>query len=98
MEVHFGAVGWGRLNSYESRCIYRAESTLHKSPGCIHVHYLPGRGRWRRIGIREPYIDHQILELDAVIEASTTIEQERSMDGSYVRIIQRIRGPGTGRR
>lgn len=31
------------------------------------------RGR-RRIGRREPYIDHQILELDAVIEASTTKE------------------------
>ncbi len=36
----------------------------------LHPH---ARGR-RSIGRREPYIDHQILELDAVIEASTTKE------------------------
>lgn len=36
----------------------------------LHPH---ARGR-RRIERREPYIDHQILELDAVIEASTAKE------------------------
>jgi hypothetical protein len=36
----------------------------------LHPHT---RGR-RKIGRRKPYIDHQILELDAVIEASTTKE------------------------
>ena len=43
--------------------------------GEIFFDYLHPHARGRRmIGRREPYIDHQILELDAVIEASTTKE------------------------